>query len=409
MHSGESPALQTVERAPRSEVFRALVRRVEEMSAEAILLRERLHADPRLSGQEEDAAALLAEQLPCEMRRVAGTGRIGRIGPAVGPTIAIRAELDALPIVEATGAPFASTNGAMHACGHDVHQAALVLLARAASGIELPYALAPVLQPREEAYPSGALDVVSSGALDSYDVGVVIAAHVHPGIELGSVATGHGVTNAAADEVRVTVHGTGGHGAYPHEASNPITVLAHIAVGFAEVLNRTVNPMRPAVLTVGSFRSGDVANVIPDRAELSATLRTMDEQDRARVHDALRAYAEGQASSFGITAEVEIIRGEPMLENDSELVDLVDSRLGECGFAVTEPLRSCGADDFSYFSASRPGIMSFVGVRTEGADAQPPLHSRCFLPDEDSVRRVALALVASYIGACDYLDGRETA
>ena len=379
----------------------------------AVLDRESLHAAPELSGREGGTAAWIADRMPVPMEVVAGTGRIGRIGPTGGPAVALRAELDALPVLEATGAPFAATNGAMHACGHDVHQAALIAVAGAAAAlaqeIELPYAFVPFLQPREEAYPSGALDIVRSGALERHGVGAVIAAHVHPRIAVGSVATGKGPTNAAADEIAVIVRGRGGHGAYPHEAANPIPVLSQMVVGLGELLRRAVSPMRPAVFTVGRISAGEIANVIPGSGSFAGTLRTMDRADRARVHDAIRQYVEGIAAAHGVEAEVTITLGEPVLENDPELVDLVDARLASFGLTASEPMRSCGADDFSFFSEELPGVMAFVGVETPGADPQPSLHSADFLPDADAVRRLALALVSGYVAACDLLDARSAA
>ena len=388
----------------RDDLARDLIARTLEKVAVATEYREELHRAPRISGEEEPAAAWIAERMPVPMERIADAGRIGLIGPAARPAIAIRSELDALPVTEGTGAAFASTNGAMHACGHDVHQAALIAVAQAAAECDLPYGLVPFLQPREEAYPSGALDIVNDGALERLNVQAVIAAHVHPRIPVGSVATGKGPTNAAADEVAVVVTGRGGHGAYPHEAANPIPVLAHIVTGLNEVLRRVCSPMHPALLTVGLFEAGDAANVIPESGRFAATLRTMNREERPRVHEAIREYVESQARAFGVTATVNITTGEPVLENDPDFVDYVDRRLIDAGMRVSEPMRSCGADDFSFYSERLPGVMAFVGVETEGVQSQPSLHSANFLPDTDAVRRVALALVAAYLGACDLLD-----
>lgn len=374
---------------------------------DAVAIREELHRNPTLSGSEGPAAEWIAERIPAAMDVVAQTGRIGRIGPNDGASIAVRAELDGLPVTERTGAPFAATNGAMHACGHDVHQAALIAFARAAAECELPYALVPFLQPREEAYPSGALDIVRSAAFAEHGVSAVLAAHVHPRIPVGAVATGKGPTNAAADEVRVTVRGQGGHGAYPHEAANPISALALMAVGLPEVVRRNASPMHPTVLTIGSFQAGQAANVIPAEGSFAGTLRTMDAGDRARLHAALRSYVEAQAASFGMQVELDIVTGEPVLENDPDLVDHVDAQLLAAGFTVAEPMRSCGADDFSFYSEQLPGVMAFVGVETVGLSDQPSLHHAEFLPDPDAVRRVALTLAAGYLGACDDLDRRN--
>lgn len=373
-------------------------------AGDAAQIREYLHAHPTLSGEESAASEWIAERLPTHMEVLAETGRIGRIGPAAGPAIAVRAELDALPISERTGVPFASTNGAMHACGHDVHQAALIVFARAAAECDLPYAVVPFLQPREEAYPSGALDIVRSDALNAHHVRAVLAAHVHPRIPVGSVATGKGPTNAAADEIRVTVRGREGHGAYPHEAANPIGVLAQMVGALPELVHRTVSPMRPAVLTIGSLHAGQAANVIPADGSFAGTLRTMYREDREQLHAVLTRFVEGQLASHGMTGGIEIIEGEPVLENDPDLVDLVDAELRSAGFTMSEPMRSCGADDFSFYSERLPGVMAFVGVETPHVEPQPSLHHAEFLPDEDAVRRVALTLAAGYLGACEQLD-----
>lgn len=369
----------------------------------AIAARRELHAAPCLSGEEEPAAALIQELMGIDMATVAQTGRVGRIGAESGPAIALRAELDALPIVERSGAEWAARNGAMHACGHDVHQAALIAVARAARGLTLPFALLPFLQPREESYPSGARDIMQSGVFRRHDVRAVIGAHVHPRIPVGSSSTGSGAINAAADELTVTLTGTGGHGAYPHEAASPVTVLAQLVLGFGEVLRRTISPMHPAVLTVGHIRAGDAANVIPGTAHLAATLRTMNEDDRVRVHRALTGFIEGQAASYGVQAEIRFIQGEPVLENEGELVGFVDARLEQAGIGAVEPMRSCGADDFSYYSGEYPSLMAFVGVETPGLDPQPSLHHERFLPGDEAVRNVAMTLVAGYLGACDQI------
>lgn len=394
-------------RATAMNQFQAdLLREVEKEVPDAIQLRHELHSNPYLSGEEGPVVERLAELMGVPMTSVAQTGGLGRIGPKAGPAIAIRAELDALPITEQTGVEWAARNGAMHACGHDVHQAALVALTRAARKLELPIAMLPFLQPREETYPSGARDIMESGVFRKHDVRAVLAAHVHPRVPVGSAATGRGAINAAADELTVTITGRGGHGAYPHEAIGPVTVLAHLVVGFAEILRRTISPMHPALLTVGHIRAGDAANVIPGTAHLAATLRTMDESDRIRAHNALTTFIEGQAASFGVQAEVRFVHGEPVLQNDAQLVGLIDTQLAQSGIEVAEPMRSCGADDFSYYSGEYPTVMAFVGVETRGANPPPSLHHERFLPDDESVRNVALTLASAYLGACKFVAGQ---
>ncbi len=383
----------------------ALNELVEKELGEAQKLRESLHQNPCLSGQEGPATKRLADEIPSDFSVVADTGGIGRIGPE-GAAVAVRAEMDALPGTENTGASFASTNGAMHACGHDVHQAALVAFTRAAGKLELPFAIVPFMQPREETYPSGAYDFMESRVFETEDVAVVIGAHVHPRIAVGATATGTAPINAAADECRIEVQGEGGHGAYPHEAKNPITVLAQILVGIPEVVRRTISPMNPATISFGKIGGGEAANVIPASAHALATLRTMTEADRQTIREAITHYVVLQAESFGVEARVTFTSGEPVLENDPELVPYIDMQLQKLGIEVSQPMRSLGADDFSFYGEKYPSVMAFVGVETAGADPQPSLHSPEFLPSPRAVADVAKTLVAAYVGACGYLLNR---
>ncbi|WP_202619114.1 M20 metallopeptidase family protein [Ornithinimicrobium cavernae] len=369
----------------------------------ALQLRRQVHADPHLSGLEEPTAQVVEAALGVPMEPVALTGRAGRVGPPEGPSVLLRAELDALPVREATGVSFAAQSGRMHACGHDVHLAALVAVVRAAAHLDLPLGLVPLLQPREETYPSGAQDVVASGLLAREQAVAAIGAHVHPGVPPGQVATGAGVVNAAADEIEIVLTGNGGHGAYPHRATDPVSALGHIVLGLPEVVRRTVSPMHPAAVSVGHVQAGEAsANVLPSEARLLATMRTTDARDRAVVPEQVRKLAEHQAKAFGVVAEVRITAGEPVLYNDPDLVDLVDAWLEHAGLEPTEPMRSLGADDFSFFGEVVPSVMCFVGVRVAGHDEEPPqLHHPRFLPVDDAVGDVARALIAGYLAAVE--------
>lgn len=374
----------------------------------AVELRRQLHADPRLSGDEEQTAVAVEQALGIELERIAETGRIGRVGPVGGRAVLLRAELDALPLTEATGAAYASGTGAMHACGHDVHLAALVAVVLASRHLELPVGLVPLLQPREETYPSGARDCVESGALRRYDVAAAIGAHVHPAVPCGTVATGAGVVNAAADEIEIVVRGRGGHGAYPHRAADPVSAAAHIVLALPELVRRTVSPMQPATLSVGHLQAGEPsANVLPTEARILATMRTTSGWDRERIQAELRRLATGQADAFGVTAQVTVTAGEPVLYNEPGLVQRMDEWLARTGRGTTEPMRSLGADDFSYFGEQVPSVMSFVGVRVDGHEEPPELHHPEFLPTDDAVLDVAVALVAGYLAAAELILGEE--
>lgn len=373
----------------------------------ALALRRRLHEQPHRSGDEEPTARVVEEALGLSMTRVAQTGRAGRLGPSDGPAVLVRAELDGLPVEEQTGVDFASTNGSMHACGHDVHLAALTAVVRAARGLQLPVGLVPVLQPREETYPSGALDVVESGLLAEQSVQAAVGVHVHPGVPEGQVATGAGAVNAAADEIVITVNGVGGHGAYPHEAADPVTAMAHIVLALPDVVRRTVSPMRPATVSVGHVVAGDAsANVLPATARVLATLRTTDEQDRSNVQQAIRRLVEHHAAAYDTDGEVSVIGGEPALYNDPDLVDRVDAWLWRSGTYVTEPMRSLGADDFSYFCAAVPSVMCFVGVGARDGTGGPSLHHPRFLPGDDAVAAVARTYLDAFLGAAELVRDR---
>ena len=369
----------------------------------ALAVRRELHADPHLSGQEEPTAVSVEAALEIPMQRVAETGRMGRIGPSNGPSVLLRAELDALPVIEATGVDFAADTGRMHACGHDVHLAALVAVVRAAAGLELPLGLVVVLQPREESYPSGALDVIESGLMTEEQTIAAIGAHVHPGVPPGQVATGAGVVNAAADEIEIVLTGHGGHGAYPEHAADPVAALGHIVLGLPEVVRHTVSPMRPATVSVGHVQAGEPsANVLPSQARLLATMRTTDARDRDALPRQVRRLAEHQALAYGVHADVRITAGEPVLYNDPDLVERVDVWLEHTGVEPTEPMRSLGADDFSFFGERVPSVMCFVGVRVAGHEHDPvSLHHPQFLPEDEAVGDVARALVAGYLAAVE--------
>lgn len=371
-------------------LWRRFFTAVEEELSSAQALRWSLHSSPQISGEEGPTLRLVLDELgDVAWEPVATTGALVRVGPPDGPSIAIRAELDALPLVEETGIAEASRNGAMHACGHDVHIAAAVAVARAAQRVPLPVALLLILQPREEAYPSGARDICESGILARHEVREVFGAHVHPRVQAGAIALGEGAVNAAADEFRISVTGVGGHAAYPHHARDPIVALAGVIGVLQTVVSRRIDPMNPAVLTFGTVSAGSAANVIPSKASARGSLRTMSVADREYLHRELPGIVADAAAAYGCEGEVEIIRGEPVLYNDPEVSGAVRRGLESHGLKLVEPMRSCGADDFSYYSEAVPGVMMFVGVG-HGPN-EPALHTSTFLPRPEAVADIAMA------------------
>jgi amidohydrolase len=380
-----------------------LLRALEDELPAGRALRERLHAAPDLSWHEEATTAAVAQAIGDPGRSVAGTGLVAVAGPATRPGIGVRAELDALPIDEATGAPFAATNGAMHGCGHDVHAAALTALVRAARrlGDELPVPLVALFQPSEEAYPSGARRLVEEGALDGLDA--VVAVHVHPLVAWGSATADAGPVNASSDNFRVVVEGAGGHAAYPHEARDPVVALAHTVVALQQVASRRANPMDDAVVSIGWIRGGTAENVIPSEASAGGTLRVLQPEARGPLRRAVAEIVEHTAAASGCRGRVELTEGEPAIVNDGPAADAARSLLERAGFATGASLRSCGSDDLGFLGAAGRLLLVFVGVRGAPGGRDAPLHHPEFLPPSEAVDAVARAQAAAYVAAAGTL------
>jgi amidohydrolase len=376
----------------------ALFARLDEQLPAAYELRRRLHSDPRVSGDESDTLDAVLAELGLPAERVSG-GAVVLVGPEGRPTVALRAELDGLPVVEQTTVEWRSRNGAMHACGHDVHLAAAVAVARAVQAGPAPAPLLLALQPREERTPSGAVDLISSEELQRHDVVGFVAVHVQPQIPRGEAAANPGPVNAAADDVHITVYGRPGHGAYPHTTADSVLAAADLVGALHHVVSRQVDPMHPTVLTIAAINGGESTNVVPPEVRIAGTLRTFDEADRDRLATVIESTARAVTGIHGCTAEVQIVRGEPVLRNNDSLARATHPWLERAGLVPTAELRSCGADDFSYYGARYPSLMIFLGVG--GGDDQPGLHHPKFLPSEDDVAAVARAMLAGYLGSCD--------
>jgi amidohydrolase len=383
----------------RSGLEAALHDALDDELPDAVRLRHDLHAHPEPSGSEHRTSATVAASLgAADAPLIGGTGRIVRIGPPSGPCVAVRAELDALPITEETGATWASQTGAMHACGHDVHLAALVAVARAARRVELPAALLAVLQPREEANPLGAPDIVASEAFTAQGPRAVIGAHLQHQVPPGAVAAAAGTVNAAADEFEVRVEGRGGHAGYPHLAADPVPALCQVVVALQQIVSRRTDPTHAVAVSVGALEAGQAPNVIPGSATARGSLRALDEADRPLMQKVLHEIVDHTCRAYGCHGTVTIVEGEPALVNDEALAAASWPRLREAGFTVDTSFRSCGADDFAYYASAAPSLMMFVG-----AGGPVSLHHPRFLPDDAAVGRVAAAMLAGYLAAVDRL------
>jgi amidohydrolase len=366
----------------------------------AVALRHALHANPELAHEERETARLIARSVGAVSERTAGTGLLVDVGDPGLPRVVVRAELDGLPIVEQTEAAFASTNGAMHACGHDVHAAALVALVRAANrmGGRLPTRLTALFQPSEEAYPSGAAQIVEEQALDG-DVSAIVAAHVHPDVAWGAVACDPGPINASSDTVTISVRGVGAHAAYPHTGRDAILGLAAVLLSLQVAMARRLDPFSSTVLSIGRIRAGETENVMPPLAEAKGTLRALREADRERASTTLREVTAGTAAAYGCEGHVEIERGAPALANDAAIAATGRELMAELGWTLAPEWRSLGSDDLSYLGAVAPLGMAFVGL-AGASDFKPgALHHPEFLPPDAAVAAVARVQAALYLAA----------
>ena len=358
---------------------------------ELVALRRALHADPELSLREERTAERLERTLGKlgvdEVARVAGTGVVGRIpGRESGaPPVAVRGDIDALPIKEDTGLPFASRNeGVMHACGHDVHAswtvaAARLLLDEPATGDVLL-----VLQPAEET-GEGAAAMLATGVLD--EVGAIFGAHVDLTFEVGKAMIQEGAVGAAADRFEVELLGQGAHGARPHQGLDPIVGAAQVVSALQTVVSRRVPPDQPAVVTVGAIEAGIAHNVIPDRAVLKGTMRSLDPAIRKLLADEVRHVAESVAAACRLEARVRMLQGTPAVLNDERAtVWAREAAASVIGAEAVKPLpvANMGGEDFAFFQERIPGCFIRVGARLPG-DPVVGAHTPYFAPAEEAI------------------------
>ncbi len=389
-------------------VLAALLALIDDELADAVRLRRLLHEQPELAHQELRTATIVADALPVASATAAGTGRLARIGPPQGPALGMRAELDGLPMRERTKASFSAAGETMHACGHDVHMAALVALARAAHklGEQLPFALLAIFQPSEEAFPSGAEQLAREGALAAHDPAAVLAAHVHPELPWGAVGLDAGAVNASSDSVEIVVEGQPSHGAYPHLGRDPVLAIAQVVVALHAQAGRRIDPLGPTVLSVGVLEGGGAENVIPARARARATIRALRAEDREALREMVVAVVEGVAAAHGCRGQAELIVGEPALENDPRIVATGRALLAQGGFDTAPEWRSCGSDDFSFYGEIAPVTMAFVGLDGAPDFATRPLHHPELLVPDEAVGAVARAQAVLYAGAAAALAHR---
>jgi amidohydrolase len=360
-----------------------------DVAARAIEIRRDIHRFPELGFEEERTAKIVEHELRelgIEHRRIAKTGVVGVIrARADGPVAGLRADMDALPLTERSGEPFASeVAGKMHACGHDAHTAMLLGAARIlqAERETLGGSVVLLFQPAEEG-PGGALPMIEAGAMDDPKVDAVAMLHVDVRLDTGTIGVMGGVANAAADEFHITIEGKGGHGASPHTAVDAIPCAAATVLALQNIAAREIDPMKTVVVTVGTIEGGYRNNIIADRVALTGTFRSQDPLVRDGLEARARRIIDGVASAYGTRATLNVIYGYPPVVNDPTLAASFRTYLErETGFTVSEPPATMGGEDFAYFAQRAPGLMVRLGVRDEAAGSVHPGHSPLFRLDE---------------------------
>lgn len=362
-----------------------------ELRARLVTLRRAIHEDPELALRESATAARLEQALRdlgiADVRRIGETGLVARVRGKRpdAPLVAVRGDIDALPIQEATGLPFASKRpGVMHACGHDVHATWAVGAAALLNGNPAHGDVLVILQPAEET-GRGALAILDSGVLD--DVRAIFGGHVDRRFELGQVVADDGPLAASADMFEIELIGAGAHAARPHEARDPIVAMAAVITALQTIVARRLNPATPGVVTVGVATAGSAPNIIPDRARLAGTVRAVDPDSRAMMLQEVEHIARSAAAAQGVEAKVTVEHGTPPIVNPPMPTmwarRAAVSVLGEAGLAPLGFL-NLAAEDFAHYMTKIPGCFMRIGAREPGGQVIPA-HSATFYAAEESI------------------------
>lgn len=379
------------------------------LADELIELRRDLHAHPELAGNEVRTTTLVADRLIAagiRVRLLAGSGLVADIGPAdPAYRVALRADLDALPVAERTGLPFASLHeGVCHACGHDLHIAAVLgaglalhqavdSLAAQGTGVRL------IFQPAEEVIPGGAQEVIKAGGIEGVDA--IFSIHCDPTLDVGRVGLRSGPLTSAADGVTITLSGRGGHTARPYLTQDLTYALAKVVTDVPAVLSRRVDPRAGVALVWGSLHSGSAPNVIPSTGTVGGTLRMLDAQLWDEIGPLLEEVVQAVVSPYGVSVKVDHVRGVPPVVNDPGCVEILrGAALAAIGpDAPRSTLQSLGGEDFAWYLQKVPGAMARLGTRTPGG-ATYDLHQGDLIVDEEAVIGAAtlLAVTATTAG-----------
>lgn len=372
-----------------------ILEEAEALADDIVADRRWLHEHPEIGFDLPQTTAYVADRLReigLEPREIVPGGLVATIGdPSRGRCFMLRADMDALPLREETGLPFASQNGFMHACGHDAHTAMLLGAARIlkAHEAELDGCVKLMFQPDEEGTAPdeicGNEAMINAGVLEDPHVDAAAAIHLMPfDFHLGEVATRPGTGFSSIDDIDIVVHGKGGHGSRPNQLVDPFNIACHIFQGAQNLIARELDPNDQAVITFGAVNGGTAANIVPDDVRMLGTLRTVDEGTRAHLKKRMTAMCEGIADAFGGSAEVQFLRGVPSVHNDPaltrELIGYVEELTGRPVTILDKPIS--GSDDMSVISQAVPTAYFVVGTGTEDEGVRYPVHNARVVFDE---------------------------
>lgn len=364
-------------------------------AAHYIEVRHHLHAHPELSYQEFETSAFVQEKLaalniPFEVKATTGVVGLIKGKNPESRVIALRADMDALPIQEENEVPYKSTKaGIMHACGHDVHTTCLLGAAQILKETKDQWegTVKLIFQPGEERNPGGASIMIKDGVLANPAPQGIFGMHVHPGLDLGKLSFRKGRVMASADEIYITIRSKGGHAAAPHLTADTILIASHLIVSLQQIISRNNNPTSPSVLSICSIQGGHTTNVIPSEVKLMGTFRAMDEAWRYKAHELITKQATAIVEGMGAELDLHIDVGYPTVDNDPALTDtawqLAKTYMGENNVPETE--MRMGAEDFGYYTQHIPGCFFRLGVRNEAKDIIHNVHTPQFNIDESAI------------------------
>jgi amidohydrolase len=359
-------------------------------------IRRHIHQNPELSFQEFKTQSYVWQQLDeagiTNKQKIANTGIVAII-EGKNPSkkvVALRGDMDALPIVEANDVPYKSSNpGVMHACGHDVHTSCLLGAAKIINSLknEFEGSVKLVFQPGEEKLPGGASVMIKEGVLSNPSVTNIIGQHVMPLLPVGKVGFRKGLYMASTDEIYMTIRGKGGHGAQPHQNIDPIVAMAQVITALQQVVSRVASPIIPSVLSFGKVIANGATNIIPNEVYLEGTFRTLDEEWRAKAHESIVKIAKGISESLGCQCDIEIRKGYPFLKNNPELTQkAIDNAIAYMGAENVVNLDIwMAAEDFSYFSQELPACFYRLGTRNDAKNITSHVHTPTFDIDENAL------------------------